>query len=463
MIISFVCQRCVVDKQQLANSLGWSDMALLSKARNKVEYESPIHIRLLSSWKRSWDGENHWGLGFSDILKALGPGFLVSVGYMDPGNWGTNLAAGAGFGYQLLWVILVSNVVAIFLQIAAAKLGVATGKDLAYLIREQFPRPIANFLAVTSIIAIMATDLAEILGGALGFNILFKIPLFPGALLTGAIVVGLLALSHYGLRKIEYLIMGFVSIIGLAYVYETALLNPDWGTIGFHTLVPQVSGGSILVAVGILGATVMPHNIFLHSYLAPLRLPKDASPVERRKVLRLAKIDTIAALNVAFFVNAAMLVVAGAVFFGHISAANLDLQTASVTLVPILGVFAGLAFGIGLLASGLSSTITGTLAVQVVLQGFLNRSVPMWLWRVITLIPALIVISFNVSSVQVLVTSQVVLSMQLPFTIVALIVLSSRRDLLGEFVNTHRLTAIHVLIAFIVISLNVWLLYTTFF
>jgi manganese transport protein len=436
-------------------------MALLSKARNKVEYAAPMHIRLLSSWKHSWGGENRWGVGPQDVLKALGPGFLVSVGYMDPGNWGTNLAAGAGFGYQLLWVILVSNVVAIFLQIAAAKLGVATGKDLAYLIREQFSRPIANFLAVTSIIAIMATDLAEILGGALGFNILFKIPLFPGALLTGAIVMGLLALSRFGLRKIEYLIMVFVSIIGLAYVYETALLHPNWGAIGFHTVVPQVSSGSILIAVGILGATVMPHNIFLHSYLAPQRLSKDASLVERRKVLLLSKIDTIAALNVAFFVNAAMLVVAGAVFFRHVSADNLDLQTAYVTLIPSLGIFAGLAFGIGLLASGLSSTITGTLAGQVVLQGFLNKSVPMWLWRVITLIPALIVIAFNVSSIKVLITSQVILSLQLPFTIVALIVLSRRRDLLGEFVNTRLLTAVHVLIAFIVISLNVWLLYAT--
>lgn len=438
-------------------------MALLSKARNKVAYDTPIHMRLLSTWERSWGGENRWGLGLRDVLKALGPGFLVSVGYMDPGNWGTNLAAGAGFGYQLLWVILVSNVVAIFLQIAAAKLGIATGKDLAYLIREQFPRPIANFLGITSIGAIMATDLAEILGGALGFNILFKIPLFPGALLTGAIVMVLLALSRYGLRKIEYLIMGFVSIIGLAYVYETALLHPDWGAIGLHTLVPQVSSGSILVAVGILGATVMPHNIFLHSYLGPQRLPQGATPVERHKVLRLAKIDTIAALNVAFFVNAAMLVVAGAVFFGHVSANNLDLQTAYVTLIPILGVFAGLAFGIGLLASGLSSTITGTLAGQVVLQGFLNKSVPMWLWRSITLIPALIVISFNISSVTVLVMSQVVLSLQLPFTIVSLIVLSRRRDLLGEFANTRWLTAVHVLIALVVISLNVWLLYSTFF
>ena len=309
----------------------------------------------------------------------------------------------------------------------------------------------------------MATDLAEILGGALGFNILFKIPLFPGALLTGGIVMALLALSRFGLRNIEYLIMGFVSIIGLAYIYETALLHPNWGTIGFHTLVPQISSGSILVAVGILGATVMPHNIFLHSYLAPQRLSRDATAIERRKVLRLAKIDTIAALNVAFFVNAAMLVVAGSVFFGHVSADNLDIQTAYVTLIPILGVFAGLAFGIGLLASGLSSTITGTLAGQVVLQGFLNRSVPMWLWRVVTLIPALIVIALNISSVQVLVTSQVVLSLQLPFTIVSLLVLSQRRDLLGEFVNTRLLTAVHVLIAFIVIGLNVWLLYATFF
>ncbi|GCF08824.1 Nramp family divalent metal transporter [Dictyobacter arantiisoli] len=438
-------------------------MALLSKSRSKVAYDSPLHIRFLSGWTQAWSGDNHWGIGGRDVLKALGPGFLVSVGYMDPGNWGTNLAAGAGFGYQLLWVILVSNIVAIFLQIAAAKLGIATGKNLAQLIHEQFSRPVASFLGATAVIAIMATDLAEILGGALGFNILFGIPLFPAALLTGIIVMVLLGLSHWGLRKIEYVIMGFVSIIGLAYVYETALIHASWGSIAFHTVIPQISSGSILVAVGIIGATVMPHNIFLHSYLSPHRLSSPDAPMqERRKVLRLAKIDTIAALNVAFFVNAAMLVVAGAVFYGHVRANNLDLQTAYITLIPILGSLAGFAFGIGLLASGLSSTMTGTLAGQVVLEGFLQRRVPMWIWRVITLIPALLVAALNIPTVQVLVVSQVVLSLQLPFTIVALLILSNRRDLLGDFVNTRRLTSIHVIIALIIIALNVWLLYSTF-
>lgn len=435
-------------------------MAFLSQTRKKIAYATPPGIRLLRGWLRIKG--NRWGIGLREILGALGPGFLISVGYMDPGNWGTNLAAGAGYGYTLLWVILASNLIAIFLQISSAKLGIATGKDLAQLIREQFPRPIVVFLGFTTALAVMATDLAEVLGGALGFNILFGIPLFYSALLTGAIVMLLLSLGRWGYRKIEHVIIGLVSIIGLAYVYETLLVRPDWGQALFHTFVPQASTGSLLVAVGILGATVMPHNVFLHSSLAPQRLSGPDAPVaERKKVLRLAKIDTIAALNVAFFVNAAMLIVAGCVFFQRVDPNSLDLPTAYVTLKPALGVLASVAFGIGLLASGLSSSTTGTLAGQVVLQGFLGKHVEMWVWRLMTLVPALIVIAFNVPSVQVLVISQVVLSMQLPFTMVAVLLLTSRPSLMGAFVNNRLTTALNVCITLVVVSLNAFLLYST--
>ncbi len=436
-------------------------MALLSHSRNKIGYSTPwgIHgLQLLGKLRN-----NRWGIGAREIFGALGPGFLVSVGYMDPGNWGTNLAAGASFGYELLWVILVSNVIAIFLQISSAKLGIATGKDLAQLIREQFPRPVVIFLGITTAIAVMATDMAEFLGGALGFNILFHIPLFISALLTGAIVMGLLGLSHWGFRKIEFAIIGLVSIIGLAYVYEIGLIHPPWSQVALHLFIPQISTGSILVAVGILGATVMPHNVFLHSSLALHRLSgPDASMQERRKVLRLAKIDTVAALNIAFFVNAAMLVVAGTVFFQHVNPANLSLQQAYVTLVPALGAFAAIAFGIGLLASGLSSTTTGTFAGQIVLQGFLGKHVKIWVWRLITMIPALIVIALNISSVEVLVISQVILSLQLPFTMVPVILLTRRQDLMGELVNGRLTNVMNVVIALVVTVLNVVLLYTLF-
>ncbi|MBA2284640.1 MAG: Nramp family divalent metal transporter, partial [Ktedonobacteraceae bacterium] len=297
-------------------------MALLSQSRKKVAYSTSWSMRLLHGWQRLRN--NRYGIGLREILGALGPGFLISVGYMDPGNWGTNLAAGAGFGYQLLWVVLASNIIAIFLQISSAKLGIATSKDLAQLIRAHFPRPIVLFLGVTAAIAVMATDLAEFLGGALGFNILFHIPLFAAALLTGAIVMGLLMLGRWGHRKIEYAIIALVSVIGLAYVYEMGFIHPNWGQVALHLVVPQVTAGSILVAVGILGATVMPHNVFLHSRLVLQRLSgPDASLTERRRILRLAKIDTLAALNVAFFVNAAMLIVAGTVFFQHIDPAQL--------------------------------------------------------------------------------------------------------------------------------------------
>ena len=436
-------------------------MALLSRSGDKVGYDTPLGLRVLKGWKQLWTG--CWGIGWRELLSALGPGFLVSVGYMDPGNWGTNLAAGASFGYELLWVILVSNIIAILLQISSAKLGIATGKSLAQLIREQFPRPIVLFLGITTAIAIMATDLAEVLGGALGFNILFGIPLFPAALLTGAIVMALLGLSRWGFRRVEYVIISLVSIIGLTYVYETLLVRPAWSTVAWHVVVPHLSSGAILVAVSILGATVMPHNVFLHSYLAPQRLSSaDASMQEKRKVLRLAKIDTIAALNVAFFVNAAMLVVAGSVFFQHIDPAKLDLATASVTLRPALGIFAAVAFGIGLLASGLSSSTTGTLAGQVVLQGFLGKHVEMWVWRLLTLVPALVVIWLGIPSVEVLVISQAILSLQLPFTMAAVVVLTNRSDLMGEFVNKRLTNVANIVIALIVTALNVVLLYTLF-
>jgi manganese transport protein len=428
-------------------------MAFLSQSREKVGFGTLLSEHL----------SDRWGISIREIIGAIGPGFLISVGYMDPGNWGTNLAAGAGFGYELLWVILVSNIIAILLQISSAKLGIATGKDLAHLIREQFPRPVVIFLGVTSVIAIMATDMAEILGGALGFTILFHFPLLFSAILTGALVIGLLALSRWGFRKIEYVIIGFVSIIGLTYLYETLLIRPDWVQVGLHLVVPQFSSASILVAVSILGATVMPHNVFLHSSLSFQRLSgPNASAKERHKVLQLAKIDTIAALNVAFFVNAAMLVVAGTVFFQHVNPADLSLQKAYVTLIPGLGVFAAVAFGIGLLASGLASSTTGTLAGQIVLQGFLNKPVEMWVWRLMTMVPALVIIALNVSSVEVLVISQAVLSLQLPFTMVPVLLLTRRRDLMGSLVNSRFTNAVNVLIALVVTVLNVVLLYTVF-
>lgn len=434
-------------------------MAFFSHPQHNADYDVPLSLHILKSWQGLRN--NRWGIGLREILGALGPGFLVSVGYMDPGNWGTNLAAGAGFGYELLWVILVSNIIAILLQISSAKLGIATGKDLARLIREQFSRPAVIFLGVTAAIAVMATDMAEFLGGALGFTILFHIPLFISALITGVVVLGLLGLGRFGHRKIEFVIIGLVSVIGLVYLYEMMLIHPVWSQVGLGLVLPQVSTGSILVAVGILGATVMPHNVFLHSFLAPGRLSgPDATMKERRKVLRLAKIDTIAALNVAFFVNAAMLTVAGTVFFQHANPATLDLQTAIVTLKPALGVLASVAFGVGLLASGLSSSTTGTMAGQIVLQGFSGKRVEMWIWRLLTMIPALITIALNIPAIEVLVISQVVLSLQLPFTMIAVAMLTSRRDLMGELVNTRRVNIVNVIIVLVVTILNVILLTT---
>ncbi len=432
-------------------------MALLSQ--KSADGSGPVGLHLLKGWHR----KNRWEISPREIFGALGPGFLVSVGYMDPGNWGTNLAAGAGYRYQLLWVILISNLIAIFLQISSAKLGIATGKDLAQLIREQFSQPIVIVLGIVTTIAIMATDMAEFLGAALGFTILFHLPLFVSALITGVIVMGLLNLSRWGYRSIEFVIIGLVSIVGVVYLFETFLISPDWGQGAFHTVVPQFSMGSILVAVGILGATVMPHNVFLHSFLATQRLRGSESTLpERRKALRLAKIDTIAALNVAFFVNAAMLIVAGTVFYQRVNPDRLDLQTAYVTLIPILGSAAAVAFGIGLLASGLSSSTTGTMAGQIVFKGFLNRKVEMWVWRLLTMIPALVIIWLNIPSGEVLVISQVLLSLQLPFTMVALITLTGRQDLMKELVDTQRVHWFNIGLVMLVSTLNVVLLWSLF-
>lgn len=275
--------------------------------------------------------------------------------------------------------------------------------------------------------------------------------------------MALLGLNRWGFRKFEFAIIGLVSIIGLVYIYEIGLIHPHWSQVAFHLFIPQLSTGSILVAVGIVGATVMPHNVFLHSSLALDRLSgPDASVRERRKVLRLAKIDTVAALNVAFFVNAAMLIVAGTVFYQRVNPATLSLQQAYITLAPGLGVFAAIAFGVGLLASGLSSSTTGTMAGQIVLQGFLGVRVHIWIWRLMTMIPALVVIAFNVPSIEVLVISQVVLSLQLPFTMVPVLMLTRRKDLMGELVNGRFTNSMNVLIVLIVTVLNVFLLYALF-
>jgi manganese transport protein len=394
-------------------------------------------------------------------LVFFGPAFVVSVGYMDPGNWGTDIEGGARFGYRLLWVILMANLMAILLQILSAKLGIATGRSLPEVCRDYYPKWLSVTLWATAELAAIATDLAEFLGGAVGFYLLFGIPLVPAALITGVVISLILLLERYGFRKLEMVIIGLIAVIGFVYMMEIWLSLPDWAQIGSGLLRPSIPIGATLVAVGIIGATVMPHNLYLHSALIQTRVRPSDSLARKREVYRLSIIDAAVALNGAFFVNAAILTMSAAVFSsGRLN--EYSLESAHQTLTPLLGPLAGVAFAIALLASGLASSTTATLAGQVIMEGFLHHKMNVWLRRGITMIPSLIVIGLGLDPLKILVVSQVSLSFQLPFAMLPLILFTSNRKIMGEFTNT-RLTQVLVwLSATIIMSLNLVLLYQIF-
>ena len=394
------------------------------------------------------------------ILSYLGPAFLVSVGYMDPGNWGTDIQGGSDFGYKLLWVLLVSNLMAILLQTLSAKLGIVTGKSLAENCREYFSRPVSLILWVLSELAMMATDLAEFLGAALGFYILFNIPMFSAALITGVVVFGILWFYRFGYRAVEYIIIGLVLTIGFCYVIEIFLAKPVWGEIGKHVIIPWIDSKSILVAVGMLGATVMPHNLFLHSGIIRYRL-KNNNGVTHKKLFKFAIIDSIFALNGAWLVNSAILIMSAAVFFKN----GLSVSTiteAHKTLTPLLGGLSSMAFAIALLSSGLSSSTTGTLAGQIVIEGFLKIKISLFLRRLVTMIPALIVIYIGVNELKILVLSQVFLSLALPFVTIPLIIFTWKKKIMGEYANKPLTNVLAIFSAGIIIFLNLLLLYQVF-
>jgi manganese transport protein len=393
------------------------------------------------------------------FLPFLGPAFLVSVGYMDPGNWATNIAAGSSYGYTLLWVLLMSNIMALLLQALSAKLGVATGTTLARAIRDNTSRPMSLFLWITAEFAAMATDLAEFLGAALGLYILLKMPLFLAALVTGVLVFLILALHRFGHRAVEIVIISLVAIVGVSYVYEVFVSQPAWADVGRGVIIPGfASSGAILVAVGMLGATVMPHNVFLGSHVVQARRAAHDSPAGKRKLYKFALIDLGIALNIAFFINAAMVIMAAAAFGGRGVA---ELQDAHVTLGLLFGGASAIAFAVALISAGLSSSVTGTLAGQSIMEGFIGFR--MWLWarRAITMVPALIAIWFaGDQALLILIWSQVVLSLQLPFTIIPLIWLTSKRSVMGEFVNKPWVTGIAVLVAAIILAFNAYLIWS---
>jgi manganese transport protein len=400
--------------------------------------------------------------GLLALLPFLGPAFIACVAYIDPGNYATNIQGGSAFGYNLLWVIALANLMAMLLQTMSAKLGVATGHNLAEMCRLQFRKPVVYAMWIVSEIAAMATDLAEFLGASIALNLLFGIPLLLATLITGVVTYLILLLERHGFRPLEAVITALVGVIALCYVIETLFSRPDWGQVGFHTVVPWLGGTqSILFSVGIIGATVMPHVIYLHSSLMQQRIvPRNEQ--EARRIFRWSIPDVVIAMGLAGLVNMAMLYMAAATFHAHGHSNVADITTAYQTLTPLLGGAAGFVFAISLLASGLSSSTVGTMAGQVIMQGFVGFTIPVWVRRVVTMIPAVLVAAIGLNPTNTLVVSQVVLSFVLPLPVITLVMFTRRRDIMGTLVNKPLTTWMAICCSVVILGLNLWLLYSTF-
>jgi manganese transport protein len=421
-----------------------------------VRHVLPGEAATLAAAQEALDGRRR---GLRGLWPFLGPAFIAAVAYIDPGNFATNIAGGAKFGYLLLWVVLAANLMAMLVQTLSAKLGIATGKNLPETCRDSFPRPVSIGLWVQAEVIAMATDLAEVIGAALGLHLLFGMPLFPAGLLAGAGAFGILALQRYGFRRLEAVVAGLVGVIVVAFAFEVFVARPDAGEVARHLFVPRFDGTeSVLLAVGILGATVMPHVVYLHSALTQKRI-EGRNDAEKKRIQRFERIDVIIAMTIAGVVNISMLAIAAAVFFG---AGIESIEDAYSSFETELGSTAAILFGVALLASGFSSSSVGTLAGQVVMQGFINRRIPIFVRRAITLAPALIIIALGVDPSRALVISQVVLSFGIPFALVPLVMFTSRRNLMGGLVNTRLTTVAASVVAALISALNLFLLYETF-
>jgi len=388
----------------------------------------------------------------------LGPAFVASVAYVDPGNFATNIEGGARYGYLLLWVVLAANLMAMLIQYLSAKLGIVTDRNLPELCRDHYPRPVAWGLWIQAEAMAMATDVAEFLGAALGLNLLFGVPLLAAGFMTGAIAFGLLELQRHGFRRFELAITALLGLILLGFLYETLKIGPS-ASGAAHGLIPHLDGsGSVYLAVGIIGATVMPHVIYLHSALTKGRMPV-RDDEERRRVLRFERTDVIVALGAAGLVNMAMLAVAARLFHGRPGWSHVDtIQGAHAGFSHLVGGTAALAFAGALLASGASSSSVGTYAGQIVMAGFVNLRISIFLRRALTMLPALVVLALGVGPTRALVLSQVVLSFGIPFALVPLLLLTRRRDVMGIHVNRLPTTVIAAAVAALITVLNVFLL-----
>jgi manganese transport protein len=388
--------------------------------------------------------------GVRALLPFAGPAIMASVAYMDPGNFATNIQAGSTHGYQLLWVVLLASLVAMLFQAMSAKLGIVTGQNLAELCKQQFSRPVVVGMWIASEIAAMATDIAEFLGGALGISLLFHVSLLWGLSITGVVTFALLHLDKSGFRPLELMIAALVAVIGLSYLWELVIAPPDWHAALFHSVVPELGDRSaVALAVGIIGATIMPHTLYLHSGLTQSRTPA-RNDRERRGLLRFSNREVVIALGFAALINLAMVMMSSSVF-GQSTAGIADIAVAYHTLVPAVGIGAAGVFLVALIASGISSSVVGTMAGQVIMQGFVGFSIPVWARRLITMVPAFVV-ALSCNTMTAMVLSQVVLSFVLPLPMIALVVLSSRKSVMGEFV-TGRGTALAAVVAMVLIVL----------
>ncbi|MDE1006054.1 MAG: Nramp family divalent metal transporter [Paraburkholderia fungorum] len=395
------------------------------------------------------------------LLPFAGPAVVVSVAYMDPGNFATNIQAGARYGYALLWVVLLANLVAMQFQALSAKLGIVTGRNLAELCRERFPKPVVLGMWGVSEIAAMATDLAEFLGGAIGLSLLFHMPLLGGMVVTAIVTYGLLLFESAGFRPLELAIGALVGIIGLSYLAELFITPIAWPSVLAHTFSPRLPDASALtIAVGIVGATVMPHALFLHSGLTQGRAPARTES-ERAKLLKFSNIEVVIALTIAGLINMAMVIMAaGAFHSGHPDVA--EIETAYHTLAPLLGIGAAGIFLLSLIASGISSSVVGTMAGQMIMQGFVGFRIPLWLRRAVTMVPSFVVVALGVNATQALVLSQVVLSLALPLPMAVLVWFTCSKEVMGPYRNRALVAVIATLAAFIVLSFNVVLILQTF-
>lgn len=399
--------------------------------------------------------------GLRALLPFIGPSLIAAIAYVDPGNYATNIQGGSEFGYNLLWVVVVANLMAMVIQNLSAKLGIATGKNLPELCRDTFSTWVNYLLWIVSEIAAMATDIAEFLGASLGLNLLLHIPLLWATLLTGVVTYAILSLERFGFRPLEIFIGVLLAVIALCYLAETILSHPQWGLVGAHIVTPWIGGSkSMMLMVGIVGATVMPHAIYLHSGLTQRRIvPKDNEQMQ--KIYRFGRIDVIIAMTIAGAVNLAMMYMAAAVFHnsGYVGVA--DIATAFHTLEPLLGPAAAGVFLVSLLASGVSSSAVGTMAGQVIMQGFVGFTIPVWLRRIITMVPTVVIVAIGLNPMSTLVLSQVILSFALPAPLITLILFTKNRKLMGALVNRPWMTRVAIGITVLIVGLNFFYLAAT--